>query len=98
MPRLPPQVETTLFRIVQEALNNVAKHAQAEQVMIVVDGMKILPAYNPGRWKGFDLSSRDGSDQPSHWGLLTMQERAIAVGGKLIIESKPVKVRKLSLK
>ena len=83
--RLPPAVETTLYRIVQEALTNVVKHAQAGAVSIVVArkaGAVTALIEDDGR--GF---TRDGSGEGL--GLLGMGERLALLGGKLTIESKP---------
>lgn len=88
--RLSPATETALFRIAQEALNNVAKHAAASQVAITTqceNGLVRLTIADDGQ--GFDpLAARNSSHQP-HWGLLTMQERAMAVGGTLYVVSEP---------
>lgn len=92
IPRLPLEVEITLFRITQEVLTNVAKHAMASKVMInlaevagkarlviIDDGMGFKPA-------GFYLSK-----EKNGWGLLNIKERTEALGGKLIVESEPGK-------
>ena len=88
--RCAPAVETALFRIAQEALNNVAKHAGAQQVMITFEctdsGMRLSIA-DDGR--GFDVQAARLSAHPSHWGLLSMKERAMAVGGDLQVISRP---------
>ena len=89
-PRLPAAVEHALFRIVQEALTNVAKHARASQVdleIIVAEELVQLRVSDDGQ--GFDLISSDHSLKESGWGLLTMTERAEAVGGHCRIESCP---------
>jgi PAS domain S-box-containing protein len=89
-PRLATSVETALFRIAQEALTNVAKHAQATEVTVLVaveDGTTCLAVTDNGL--GFEptlpaeLSGRYG------WGLLSMTERAEAIGGQCRIESRP---------
>ena len=85
-PRLPSSVETALFRIAQEALTNAAKHAQASQVTLTleaVDGGARLTIADDG--VGFDPPAR----RQAGWGLLTMRERAEAVGGHLRVESAP---------
>ena len=83
--RLPPDVETALYRIVQEALTNVVKHAQAGVVSIVLarnaSAVTVL-VEDDGR--GF---SREGSGEGL--GLLGMGERLALLGGKLRIESRP---------
>ena len=80
---LSSQVENALFRICQEALNNTAKHAQAELVTIGLssqDGVIQLRISDDG--VGFE-HSRAGQ---SSWGLLTMRERAESIGAACLIE------------
>ncbi len=87
-PRLPPIVETAMFRISQEALNNVAKHAQAKNVEISlheVSGQVMLDIADDG--VGFDPN--DTPPDKQHWGLSTMRERAEAVGIAFRLESAP---------
>lgn len=83
--RLPAPVETAVFRIVQEALTNVLKHAQANRVSVMLeyrnDELLVIVEDN-GR--GFQPGKeRDGL------GLLGIHERVALVGGKLNIESEP---------
>jgi PAS domain S-box-containing protein len=89
-PRLIPSVEKILYRLVQESLNNVAKHAQATQVEIGVKSNKesvFLTVKDNG--KGFDsIGIKEPMSQP-HWGLLTMQQRAASIGASLVVESAP---------
>ena len=90
IPRLPSRVENALFRIGQEALNNVAKHAKAAQVMVTVDahpGFVCMTVADDGI--GFDLARVVDNNELSGWGLLTMTERADAVGGLCRINSEP---------
>jgi len=89
-PRLPSEVEITLFRIVQELLTNVAKHAMASRVTLslVEKGEKVsLTIADNGI--GFDpiISGRSGRERGC--GLLNIRERAESIGGKLTVESKP---------
>lgn len=87
-PRLPSVIETTMFRISQEALNNVAKHAQAKQVVISLHATAdriVLEIADDGI--GFD-ASRTPPDQ-RHWGLCTMRERAEEAGIAFVLESTP---------
>ena len=89
-PRLAQPVENALFRIVQEALTNVAKYAQARQVTVALeteDGTVRLTVADDG--VGFDLGSLAGPDGRRGWGLLTMAERAEAMGGTCRVESQP---------
>jgi signal transduction histidine kinase len=84
--RLPSEVETTLYRIAQEALNNVAKHARARTVEIILERRAdhvLLIIEDDG--VGFETTEAPGSRQG--FGLLGMQERAALVGATLQIES-----------
>ncbi len=98
VPRLPPNVELVLFRMVQEALTNVAKHARARKVAITVEsseGAACLHIEDDGR--GFDIKPlKPGSDQP-HWGMMTMQQRASSIGALLEIRSAPGRGTHLSI-
>ncbi len=92
VPRLDAPVENVLFRIAQEALTNVAKHAQATQVTVAVEvevgsGTVRLVVADDG--VGFDPTRVAGPDERLKWGLLTMAERAEGVGGHFRIESSP---------
>lgn len=83
--RLSPDVETTLYRITQEALTNVVKHAQAKRVSIVLtrrNGSVAAVIEDDGR--GFSTSSEGNG-----LGLLGMRERITLVGGRLDVESSP---------
>ncbi|MGE5777129.1 MAG: ATP-binding protein, partial [Chloroflexota bacterium] len=85
--RLPANMETELYRIVQEALTNVARHAHASQVDVIIttrDCKLIVMVEDDG--KGFDPEKVPDT---GHLGLFGMRERAEMIGGKLVIESKP---------
>ncbi|MFW6042564.1 MAG: ATP-binding protein [Chloroflexota bacterium] len=87
--RLSGGVETAIYRIVQEALANVAKHARADSVSVLVEqraGDVITIIEDDGI--GFDVTK--GVDQ-GRLGLLSMKERAELLGGSLTIESRPDK-------
>jgi signal transduction histidine kinase len=89
-PRLSARVENALFRIVQEALNNVAKHAEAGHVTVDVgaqNGTVCLTVTDDGI--GFDAVRLADSGRHQGWGLVTMAERAEEVGGLFRIESRP---------
>jgi signal transduction histidine kinase len=78
--RLPSQVEIALFRIGQEAINNILKHARASRVNLTLalhDGQASLRMDDNGR--GF--TSAPSRDDAQHLGLATMQERASLLGG-----------------
>ena len=101
--RLPSEIEIALFRIVQEALNNVAKHAKATRVDIELfeESGDIMMALTDNG-VGFDQQNQ-GSKTPDHWGLTLMQERARAINGEFLLRSVPeqgtqvvVRVRKAS--
>jgi signal transduction histidine kinase len=88
--RLKPDVETTIFRIVQEALTNVARHAEARSVLVqVVFGDAVeVSIQDDGR--GFDVTrALAGEDGRAAWGLLGIQERAALVGGAAELLSAP---------
>ncbi len=89
-PRLAPSVESALFRIAQEALTNVARHAQASQVVVRVEssnGLTRLVIADDG--VGFEPAGLAGFAERPSWGLLGMSERAEAVGGQCRILSRP---------
>ena len=90
VPRLATSVENALFRISQEALNNVAKHARVAKVRVAVEsggGNVRLVIADEGI--GFDPSRQDKPAGHQRWGLVTMSQRATAVGGYCRIESRP---------
>ena len=91
-PRPPDNVETALFRIAQEALTNIAKHAQASQVTIALtQESDVLQMSISDNGVGFNpLDSKINTDR-KRWGLLNLRERAEAIGGQLRIESQPGK-------
>ena len=89
--RLSSQVETALYRIAQEALANVARHAEATSVSVLLEkrGQSVaLVVEDDG--KGFDVGQVMGS-RPGveNLGLYGMQERAALLGGTVVIESSP---------
>jgi signal transduction histidine kinase len=84
--RLPADIETALYRIAQEALTNVAKHAKAESVEIILERRPehvLLIIEDDG--VGFDPAA--SHSEREGFGLLGMQERAGLVGASLEIES-----------
>jgi PAS domain S-box-containing protein len=88
--RFLPEVETNLYRIVQEALNNISKHAAATQVEVTLKKRRnalILIIEDNG--KGFQPEDRPNPDKGI--GLLGMQERIGLLGGTFEIESTPGK-------
>ncbi len=87
-PDVPANMEMNIYRIVQEALTNIKKHADAHIVRILLncdgDGHFRILVENDG--KGFDKESVE-SKEGQHLGLTIMQERARHLGGELKIES-----------
>jgi signal transduction histidine kinase len=84
--RPSPFVETALFRIVQEAVSNAAKHSSATHVDVSVieqEDVVCLRVVDDGR--GFDLSAVDRASP--HWGLSNMRERAQAIGATLRVDT-----------
>ena len=88
--RLPAQFEIALYRIVQEALTNIAKYASAKNVSVLLERRSdSVVAIIEDDGRGFEVERflrerRDGQ----HLGLLGMKERAELLGGKWMIESK----------
>ena len=86
--RLPGTVETTLYRVVQEALTNTVKHAQAKNIWIrawLKD--KVLHCSIRDDGAGFDAQAVQASTSKKGLGLVAIKERLSAIGGTLWIES-----------
>ncbi|MEA2174017.1 MAG: two-component system, chemotaxis family, CheB/CheR fusion protein [Blastocatellia bacterium] len=86
--RLSPDIETNLYRIAQEALNNIYKHARATRVDVILecrDHLAVLIIEDDG--VGFDPEAKTNLNHGI--GLVGMRERAALVGGTLEIESTP---------
>ncbi len=89
--RLPPELEMALFRVAQEAMSNIARHAQAENVSLTLefeDDVVAVDVEDDGQ--GFDVEAtlargKDGSP----FGLMGMRERVDLLGGSLVVESRP---------
>jgi PAS domain S-box-containing protein len=88
---LQPQAETHLYRILQESLNNIVKHAGATHVSVLFSWMdRDLVLIVEDNGLGFEVDGSDVERETSKGlGLVGMQERAILVGGEVQIESKP---------
>jgi signal transduction histidine kinase len=86
--RLRKELETACFRIVQEALTNVARHAEASNVLINLETLnKGISLSIKDDGIGFDEHSQNAAASPHLLGLRGMQERALALGGKLEVNS-----------
>ena len=88
--RLLPRVETTLFRVIQEAVSNIARHAQASHASISLQFKKnAVRARVIDDGRGFDVKEAISSrDRPRGLGLLGMKERTELVNGTLHIRSR----------
>ncbi len=85
--RLPPAIETALYRIVQEALTNVARHSGARHASVLLERARHhVRAIVEDNGCGFDTSL---ARQERKLGLYGMEERATLIGGSLRIESQP---------
>ncbi len=89
--RLSPEMETALYRIVQESLTNVAKHAQAHKITIMLqEEADAVNATITDDGRGFDVEEVEQmGDQDRGLGLVGMQERALLLDGAATIESSP---------
>ena len=89
--RLPREVETVFYRIAQEALTNVARHAEASHASILLERRQnavVLVVEDDGQ--GFDVAQAMSSpEKHGRLGLYGVEERASLVGGRLVIESGP---------
>jgi PAS domain S-box-containing protein len=91
--RLPPPLETHLYRIVQEALTNVLKHAQAQRVSIIMERRPdhlLVIVEDDGRGFDHEAAASPQAGMP-RLGLLGMKERVASVGGEFQVESSPGK-------
>jgi signal transduction histidine kinase len=86
---LPTEVKTTLFRVVQEALTNVIKHAHAQNACVqLAFGERGVSVQVQDDGRGFVLEKLDPANRPS-WGLIGMEERAALLGGQFSLDTKP---------
>lgn len=94
MPSLSPDVEQTIFRVTQEAIENITKHSQAKKFSVHLShiGHATLVIQDDGI--GFDMKSNIST---GHFGLVGMRERAKLSGGQLKIESEKGKGTKVVL-
>lgn len=89
--RLDPDIETHMYRIMQESLNNIIKHAHATNVNVLLEKKSSEASMIiEDNGVGFDSSLISGNGSSSHGlGLLGMRERAMLIGGDVEIESTP---------
>ena len=89
--RLEPMIETECFRVAQEALTNVVRHARAKAVMVELrkeDQQLHLRVRDDGI--GFEVAAvREKAARGASLGLLSMEERAVLAGGRLEFNSVP---------
>ena len=84
--RFASEIETNLYRITQESLNNVYKHAEAKHVEIILEKRgEIIVLIIEDNGKGFEPKKK--MNRPKGIGLIGMKERATLIGGSLEIES-----------
>lgn len=88
LPLLPETVSHTFYRVAQEALENVVRHAEASRLTVALsqtaDGLRLTVA-DDGR--GFDPAA----SPPARYGLLGMRERCAAIGAELTLDTRPDK-------
>ena len=90
---LPPDVHIALYRIIQEALNNILKHAQASEIKIYVRSKRRrIEVRISDNGRGFDVKAK-----PQGMGLGTMRERADAIGATLEVSSEVGKGTEVSV-
>lgn len=89
--RLNPNVEITIYRIVQEAVTNILKHANASRVSVILDRTsERMMTIVEDNGQGFDVDAMLTNGEMRHpLGLVSMRERAEMLGGTLKIESSP---------
>jgi len=86
---LSPYVQASIYRVLQEAINNIARHAQAQHVTIRFDWREhFLRIEVEDDGQGFDVESTL-SDTREHFGLLGMKERIALLNGKMHVTSQP---------
>jgi signal transduction histidine kinase len=86
--QIPPEIETVCYRITQEALSNVGRHARATRVDVELRtraGMVHLRIRDDGR--GFRAAAVQRNGNGEHLGIIGMRERAALVGGRLRVAS-----------
>ncbi len=88
--RFPRRLELVAFRLTQEALTNVLRHAGATRVTISLERQNGTLALSIGdNGRGFDAGRQRKPGQRGGWGLVGMQERVVLLGGALVVTSRP---------
>jgi|GEM_PF-3091788 len=94
--QLPPEVETSLYRCIQEAFTNIVKHANATTALVeLTRGEKQITAVISDDGTGFEVEAT--RDNRKHLGIQGMQERVALLGGELEISSAPDKGTTISI-
>jgi signal transduction histidine kinase len=96
--RLAPEIETAAYRVIQEAVTNVAKHANATLCRVYLQRLPatlLLTVEDNGI--GFDTQSSRPGGGPPGLGLISIRERAALVGGAVRLESTPGKGMRLTV-
>ena len=100
--RLPPEIETAVFRSVQEALGNAVRHGQAGEISVVLDVQDgFLQVLVTDDGVGFNVQSVTGArsgQEVRGLGLLGMQERVRSWGGEVQVESEPGRGTRVSIR
>jgi signal transduction histidine kinase len=90
LPRLPPSIELAAYRVVQEALANVLRHAGASRLSLAArNDAGQLAVWLIDDGCGFDQAQGAGTTPGQHLGLVSMRERAAFAGGSLEVDSAP---------
>jgi two-component system sensor histidine kinase UhpB len=94
--RLPMQLETVLFRVAQEAISNIARHAQAStaRISLACEGTRVK-AVVEDNGKGFN--TEEVLELQRGLGLLGMKERVVLLGGTFNIQSQPGKGTRIEI-
>jgi len=94
--RLDPLIETVFFRVAQEALNNVARHAGVKEadLLLSFSGQSVTMTISD---RGVGFNPDEKRSPPRGWGLAGMRERAESVGGTLSLQSMPGKGTEVEL-
>ena len=88
--RLTPEVELTLYRMVQEGLSNIARHANATHASIIIEYNQQITLTISDDGQGFNVPESPAEFAPGgHFGLLGLHERAELIGANLEVISEP---------